>query len=271
MFEYLMPLLVTRDYAETLLDQTYKAVVARQIAYGREHGVPWGVSESAYNARDLQFNYQYGPFGVPGLGLKRGLSEDLVIAPYATVLAAMIAPRAALQNMQRLAQIGALARYGFYEAIDYTPERVPKNQKHVVIHSFMAHHQGMSLVALDNVLHEDVMQRRFHADPLIQATELLLQERIPQGAPIAQFRDRRSVEGAHRQHPDRATRRQSTTRRTCRRRARSCFQTATYSVMVTSAGAGLFDVRKPCRDKPGRYALARRCHARQLGQLLLRS
>ena len=181
MFEYLMPLLVTRDYAETLLDQSYKAVVARQIAYGREHGVPWGVSESAYNARDLQFNYQYGPFGVPGLGLKRGLSEDLVIAPYATVLAAMVAPRVALQNMQRLAQIGALARYGFYEAIDYTPERVPKNQKHVVIHSFMAHHQGMSLVALDNVLHEDVMQRRFHADPLIQATELLLQERIPKG------------------------------------------------------------------------------------------
>jgi len=195
MFEYLMPLLVTRDYAETLLDQSYKAVVARQIAYGREHGVPWGVSESAYNARDLQFNYQYGPFGVPGLGLKRGLSEDLVIAPYATVLAAMVAPRAALQNMQRLAQTGALARYGYYEAIDYTPERVPKNQKHVVIHSFMAHHQGMSLVALDNVLHEDVMQRRFHADPLIQATELLLQERIPKGAPIAQFRTEEVLRG----------------------------------------------------------------------------
>jgi cyclic beta-1,2-glucan glucanotransferase len=195
MFEYLMPLIVTRNYAETLLNQTCKAVVARQIAYGREHGVPWGVSESAYNARDLQFNYQYGPFGVPGLGLKRGLSEDLVIAPYATVLAAMIAPRAALRNMQRLAQIGALSRYGFYEAIDYTPERVPKNQKRVVIHSFMAHHQGMSLVALDNVLHEDVMRRRFHADPLIQATELLLQERIPQGAPITRVRAEEVLRG----------------------------------------------------------------------------
>ncbi len=195
MFEYLMPLIVTRNYAGTLLNQTCNAVVARQIAYGHEHGVPWGVSESAYNARDLQFNYQYGPFGVPGLGLKRGLSEDLVIAPYATVLAAMIAPRAALRNMQRLAQIGALSRYGFYEAIDYTPERVPKNQNRVVVHSFMAHHQGMSLVALDNVLHEDVMRRRFHADPLIQATELLLQERIPQGAPIARVRAEEVLRG----------------------------------------------------------------------------
>ncbi|MEO6725388.1 MAG: glucoamylase family protein [Blastocatellia bacterium] len=188
MFEYLMPLLVTRDYAQTLLDQTYKTVVARQIAYGREQAVPWGISESAYNARDLHFNFQYAPFGVPGLGLKRGLSEDLVVAPYATLLASMIAPRAALQNMQRLTQNGALARYGFYEAIDYTPERLPKNQKQVVIKSFMAHHQGMSLIALDNVLHGDVMQQRFHADPLIQATELLLQERIPQSASAVHLR-----------------------------------------------------------------------------------
>jgi hypothetical protein len=97
--------------------------------------------------------------------------------------------------MQRLAQIGALSRYGFYEAIDYTPERVPKNQKRVVIHSFMAHHQGMSLVALDNVLHEDVMRRRFHADPLIQATELLLQERIPQAAPITRVRAEEVLRG----------------------------------------------------------------------------
>ncbi|MBX3278140.1 MAG: hypothetical protein KF868_09075 [Acidobacteria bacterium] len=188
MFEYLMPLLVTRAYAQTLLDQTYTAIVARQIAYGREHGVPWGVSESAYNARDLQFNYQYGPFGVPGLGLKRGLSEDLVIAPYATLLATMIAPAEAVQNLERLAQLGALSRYGFYEAIDYTPERVPQGRRWVIIRSFMAHHQGMSLVALDNVLHSDVMQQRFHADPLIRATELLLQERIPKGAPSIRLR-----------------------------------------------------------------------------------
>src|SRR5581483_6814924 len=237
MFEYLMPLLVTRDYAETLLDQTCKAVVARQIAYGREHGVPWGVSESAYNARDLQFNYQYGPFGVPGLGLKRGLSEDLVVAPYATVLAAMVAPQAALQNLERLAQSGALARYGFYEAIDYTPERVPKNQKQAVIHSFMAHHQGMSLVALDNVLHGDVMQQRFHADPLIQATELLLQERIPQNVPIVRLRSEEVLGGRivntltaplgiSYDSPHLPTPRTQ------------LLSNGTYSVRVTSAGAG---------------------------------
>lgn len=237
MFEYLMPLLVTRDYTETLLDQTCKAIVARQIAYGREHGVPWGVSESAYNARDLHFNFQYGPFGVPGLGLKRGLSEDLVIAPYATVLAALVAPQAALQNMHRLAQAGALARYGFYEAIDYTPERLPKNQTQVIIHSFMTHHQGMSLVALDNVLHDDVMQQRFHADPLIQATELLLQERIPQGVPIARIRTEEMMMGrivntlteplaVNYDSPNLATPRAQ------------LISNGEYSVMVTSAGAG---------------------------------
>ncbi|MFN0120788.1 MAG: GH36-type glycosyl hydrolase domain-containing protein [Blastocatellia bacterium] len=232
-----MPLLVMRDYAETLLDQTYKAIVARQIAYGREHSVPWGVSESAYNARDLHFNFQYGPFGVPGLGLKRGLSQDLVIAPYATVMAALVAPQAALLNMRRLTQTGALARYGFYEAIDYTPERLPKNQPHVVIHSFMAHHQGMSLVALDNVLHDDVMQRRFHADPLIQATELLLQERIPQGVPLARFHTEEMMTGRivntltapvamSYDSPH------SPTPRT------QLISNGEYSVMVTAAGAG---------------------------------
>lgn len=237
MFEYLMPLIVTHNYARTLLNQTCKAVVARQIAYGHERGVPWGISESAYNARDLQFNYQYGPFGVPGLGLKRGLSEDLVIAPYATVLAAMIAPRAALQNMRRLARIGALSRYGFYEAIDYTPERVPKNQKHVIIHSFMAHHLGMSLVALDNVLHENVMQRRFHADPLIQATELLLQERIPRGVPIARFRVEEVLRGriVNTLIAPLAVTYDSPHTPTPRTQLIS---NGVYSVMVTSSGAG---------------------------------
>jgi cyclic beta-1,2-glucan synthetase len=236
MFEYLMPLLVTRNYAETLLDQTCETVVARQISYGREHDVPWGISESAYNARDLQFNYQYGPFGVPGLGLKRGLSEDLVIAPYATALAAMVAPRAVLPNLQRLALAGALARYGFYEAIDYTPERVPQRQNYVVIRSFMAHHQGMCLVALDNVLHGNLMQTRFHDDPLIQATELLLQERIPQRAPLARFRSeeltgRRLLEAS----ASLAVRYDSPNLPTPRTQLIS---NGAYSVMVTSAGAG---------------------------------
>ena len=235
MFEYLMPLLVTRDYAETLLDETCQSVVARQITYGRERGVPWGVSESAYNARDLQFNYQYGPFGVPGLGLKRGLSEDLVIAPYATVLAVMIDPGAALQNLQRLAQTGALARYGFYEAIDYTPERLPQNQKQVMIKSFMAHHQGMSLVALDNVLHGDVMQQRFHADPLIQAAELLLQERIPQGVSAVRLRAEEVLRTVNTLTTPLAVSYDSPNLPTPRTQLLS---NGTYSVMLTSAGAG---------------------------------
>ncbi|HYX41359.1 MAG TPA: glucoamylase family protein, partial [Pyrinomonadaceae bacterium] len=174
MFEYLMPLLVMRDYDQTLLDETYHAVIARQIEYGAERRIPWGISESAYNARDLHLNYQYGPFGVPGLGLKRGLSEDLVVAPYATMLAALVAPQPAFENLRRLERAGALSRFGYYEAIDYTPERLPQNQKLTLIRAFMAHHQGMSLVALDNLIHRDIMQRRFHAEPLVQATELLL-------------------------------------------------------------------------------------------------
>jgi cyclic beta-1,2-glucan synthetase len=183
MFEYLMPLLVMRSYEGTLLDQTHRVAVARQIKYGKQRGVPWGVSESAYNARDLQLNYQYGPFGVPGLGLKRGLGDELVIAPYATLLAAMIEPREALINLRRLEQEGALSNYGFYEAIDYTPERLPQGQSRMIIRAFMTHHQGMSLIALDNLLHDQIMQRRFHSDPLVQATELLLQERVPRDVP----------------------------------------------------------------------------------------
>jgi hypothetical protein len=140
MFEYLMPLLVMRSYDRTLLDETHRAVVGRQIEYGEERGVPWGISESAYNGRDLHLNYQYGPFGVPGLGFKRGLSEDLVVAPYATALAALVAPRRALENLRRLGREGALGRYGFYESIDYTPERLPQTEKRAVIRAFMAHH-----------------------------------------------------------------------------------------------------------------------------------
>jgi cyclic beta-1,2-glucan synthetase len=185
MFEYLMPLLVMRNYPATLLAETYQTVVERQIEYGQERGVPWGISEAAYNVRDLQLNYQYGPFGVPGLGLKRGLVEDLVVAPYATMLAASIEANAAMSNLRRLQKEGALGPFGFYEAIDYTPERVPDGQKSVLIRAFMTHHQGMSLVALTNLLHDDVMEKRFHSDPAVQATELLLQERVPVGVPAA--------------------------------------------------------------------------------------
>jgi cellobiose phosphorylase len=179
MFEYLMPLLVMPTYENTLLDQTCKAAVARQIVYGNKHGVPWGISESGYNTIDAHLNYQYRAFGVPGLGLKRGLAEDLVIAPYASALALMVAPEEACLNLERLAADGFEGRYGFYEAIDYTPSRVPRGQSAAVVRSFMAHHQGMSFLSLAYLLLDRPMQKRFESDPSFQATALLLQERIP--------------------------------------------------------------------------------------------
>lgn len=179
MFEYLMPLLVMPSYENTLLDQTCLAAVRRQIAYGKQRGVPWGLSESGYNAVDTRLNYQYRAFGVPGLGLKRGLADDLVIAPYASALALMVLPAAACQNLQRLAAEGLEGRYGMYEAVDYTPGRLPRGQDSAIVRSFMAHHQGMSLLALAHLLLERPMQKRFASDPLFQATALLLQERVP--------------------------------------------------------------------------------------------
>ena len=179
MFEYLMPLLVMPTYENTLLDQTYKAAVARQIEYGKKRGVPWGISESGYNMVDVRLNYQYRAFGVPGLGLKRGLTEDLVIAPYASALALMVAPEEACLNLQRLSAEGFEGKYGFYEAIDYTPSRLPRGQSSAVIRSFMAHHQGMSFLSLAYLLLDRPMQKRFEAEPVFQATILLLQERVP--------------------------------------------------------------------------------------------
>ncbi|MEP6946098.1 MAG: glucoamylase family protein [Acidobacteriota bacterium] len=237
MFEYLMPILVMRDYDGTLLDQTYKAIVARQIAYGAENSIPWGISESAFNARDLQLNYQYHAFGVPGLGLKRGLSEDLVVAPYATALAAPISPAAAMENFHHLIRERALARFGFYESIDYTPVRLPPDTVQVVIRAFMAHHQGMILVALNNLIHGDTMQRRFHADPLVKATELLLQERVPHGTPAWHPRAEEVLSGSvDRQLSGRVTRIFDTPDLPTPRV--QILSNGLYSVMITNSGAG---------------------------------
>lgn len=184
MFEYLMPLLVMPTYDNTLLDQTCKAAVARQIAYGKQRGVPWGISESGYNTVDGQLNYQYRAFGVPGLGLKRGLADDLVIAPYASVMALMVAPEAACANLQQLAAEGIMGKYGMFEAVDYTPSRQRRGQTHTVVRSFMAHHQGMSLLSLAYLLLQRPMQRRFETDRLFQSVMLLLQERIPKATAL---------------------------------------------------------------------------------------
>ena len=184
MFEYLMPLLVMPTYENTLLDESYKAAVERQIEYGGTRNVPWGISESGYNVVDAHMNYQYRAFGVPDLGLKRGLAEDLVIAPYASSLALMVAPEQACANLQRLATAGVEGQYGFYESIDYTPSRVPRGQSKVIVRSYMAHHQGMSLVAFAHVLLDRPMQRRFESVPIFQATTLLLQEKVPKATAL---------------------------------------------------------------------------------------
>ena len=179
MFEYLMPLLVMPTYDNTLIDQTYKAVIQKQIDYGKKRSVPWGISESGYNMVDAHLNYQYRAFGVPGLGFKRGLGEDVVIAPYATMMSLMVAPQEAYNNLQVLKEAGFEGRYGMYEAIDYTAGRLLRKQTHSVVKSFMSHHQGMAFLSLSYLLLNRPMQQRFEADVYVKSTLLLLQERIP--------------------------------------------------------------------------------------------
>lgn len=179
MFEYLMPQLVMPSYENTLLYQTNKATVKRQIEYASQRDVPWGISESGYNMVDANMNYQYRAFGVPGLGLKRGLEEDVVIAPYATMLALMVSPNKACTNLQLLKKEGFEGPYGFYEAIDYTPSRLPRGATNSIVRSYMVHHQGMGFLSLAYVLLNKPMQQRFEAELRFNATLLLLQERIP--------------------------------------------------------------------------------------------
>jgi len=179
MFEYLMPLLLTRGYRHTLLDGAVREAVGLQIDYGRQQRVPWGISESAFATLDANLIYQYQAFGVPGLGLKRGLADDLVVAPYASALALMVDRDAALENLKRLTQSGLRGGYGYYESMDYTQRRQLKGSHGVVVHTYMVHHQGMTLLALDNVIHAGVMPGRFHADLRVQAVEPLLFERTP--------------------------------------------------------------------------------------------
>ncbi|MCK9221749.1 MAG: glycosyl transferase family 36 [Limnochordia bacterium] len=184
MFEYLMPLLIMRNYRHTLWDDTYEAVVREQMRHGDRHDIPWGVSECAFNAMDLHLNYQYRAFGVPQLGFKRGLANDLIVTPYASFLALMVDPAAAVANLKRLGELGLEGKYGLYEAVDFTKERLPRERDRVIVKSFMVHHLGMSFLALANYFLGGIMQERFHLDPYVKATEMLLQERIPLQQPL---------------------------------------------------------------------------------------
>jgi cyclic beta-1,2-glucan synthetase len=179
MFEYLMPLLIFPSHEGTILEQSCRQCILRQVQYGKDRNVPWGISESGYNLTDAQYNYQYRAFGVPGLGFKRGLDQDLVVAPYATVMALMLEPLAACSNLEAMSRLGYEGKYGFFEAVDFTPARLPTGESHVILKSFMAHHQGMSFLSLLRFLLNEPMQRRLESEPTYKATELLLHERIP--------------------------------------------------------------------------------------------
>ena len=237
MFEYLMPSLVMRAPAGSLLAQTSRLIVRRQIAYGVARGLPWGVSESAYNIRDLELTYQYSNFGVPGLGLKRGLGESAVVAPYATALAAMVDPSAAARNFGRFAGLGAYGRYGFYEALDYTPSRLPENASVAIVRAFMAHHQGMTIVAIADALLDGVMRACFHSEPMVQATELLLQEGTPRDVAVVRpwEADAKADGGALQTGPQGGRRVASAHEAGL---ATHLLSNGRYAVMLTAAGSG---------------------------------
>jgi cyclic beta-1,2-glucan synthetase len=183
MFEYLMPTLLLKSYPDTLLDQSCRAAVEQQMTYAAEKNIPWGISESAYYNFDANQIYQYQAFGVPKLGYKRGLSDHLVVTPYASLLALPFAPREVLKNLSWFEKNNMWASYGLYESVDFTPERLKMGEEYAIVQSYMAHHQGMILLALYNWLNHDRMVHRLHADSLIRSVDLLLQEQPPVNAP----------------------------------------------------------------------------------------
>ena len=237
MFEYLMPPLVMKEPQGGILNQTNMLVIREQISYGRSKGIPWGISEAAYNARDREMTYQYTNFGVPGLGLKRGLALNTVVAPYATMLASQYLPRQSVENLGRLEAIGALGRYGYHDAIDFTPQRVPEGQPYAVVRNYMAHHQGMSIVAVANVVFEGRMRDRFHSDPVIEAAELLLQEKAPRDIPVTfvgSETDTVALAAPKDEHPDNRV----IDNPAAAPPAVNVLSNGRYSVMVTTTGSG---------------------------------
>jgi hypothetical protein len=179
MFEYLMPNLFMRTWEGTLLHESCRSVIKIQKQHARERHIPWGISESAYNVRDDLLNYQYHAFGVPVVAARQDISDRTVVSPYSTMLALTVDPVSAMENARRLAEKGWLGKYGFYEAIDFTQSRPFRKHEGVVVRAWMAHHEGMTLLAINAAVLNAPIQKRFHADPLVLATEYLLQERVP--------------------------------------------------------------------------------------------
>ena len=228
MFEYMMPVLFLRSYPETLLAQSCEAAVQRQIQFGRQQRLPWGVSESAFAVLDAGQTYQYQSFGVPGLGLKRGLAGDHVVAPYATALALAVKPHEGMLNFRTLAAEGGLGNWGYYESLDYTPRRIPPNETKIVVRCYFAHHQGMTLTALANCLLDNCMQRRFHCEPMTRAAELLLQERVPVAISLLEPHEDEVAQPPVVRQADRPLSRWLTTPHTFSPRAASALQWAVY-------------------------------------------
>ncbi len=238
MFEYLMPPLVMEERQGGLLNQSGVLAIRRQISYARQLGTPWGISESAFNARDHDLNYQYSNFGVPSLGLKRGLGQNAVIAPYASLLATQYAPEEALANLEKLEKLGALGRYGFHDAVDFTPTRVPEGETCAVVYNYMAHHQGMAIAAVANVIFNGRLRTRFHSDPVIEAAELLLQEKAPREIPILTVkREPEETKPAEVKQLDRPEIR-SIVDPLAADRATVLLSNGHYSIMATATGAG---------------------------------
>jgi cyclic beta-1,2-glucan synthetase len=237
MFEFLMPTLFARDIAGSLLDQSCRAAVKRQIEYARQRHVPWGISESAFGAMAANSDYHYQSFGVPGLGLKRGLAKDLVISPYSTALASPLDPAAAVQNFKSLSGEGGDGPWGYYDALDYTADRVPPGRRNQPVACYMAHHHGMTVVAIANCLLDAIMQRRFGRHPLSRAIDLLLQERVP--IAVLQFQPHGDDSSAVPVLPELAgpvSRRLATPNTSAPRT--HILSNGQYSVMLTNAGGG---------------------------------
>ena len=245
MFEYLMPLLVMKSPPRSLFDDTYRSVVRRQRSFAADRGLPWGVSESAYNVRDKDLIYQYSDFGVEGLGMKGGLARPKVVAPYATALALMVDPVASSDNLDRLTTMSAVGTYGFYDALDFSSGRLPEGQAWAVVKTYMAHHQGMAMVSFLNVLKGGLMQARFEAAPLMKSAALLLQERSPRDVSIVHpvpeeagswlVSDaeapslQRSFDSPHQSHPQ-----------------SHLLGNGNYSVMLSTAGGGVSRWNRAC-------------------------
>ena len=237
MFEYLMPPLVMQERQGGILNQTNNLVVQEQINHGKRLNIPWGISEAAFNARDHELTYQYTNFGVPTLGLKRGLGQNAVIAPYASILASQYFPEAALENLERLRKLGALGAYGFHDAVDFTPTRLPEGKSCAVVYNYYAHHHGMSIAAIANVAFNGRLRELFHSDPVIEAAELLLQEKAPREIPVMSAKYEPQTPGKGQADLLRPEIRTVTDPAT-KDRALAFLSNGHYSVMLTATGSG---------------------------------